>query len=76
MESTITFKRDNKNVKKSLHPEIGVFLIYASRQFKISPMQFQRYYTKLYLKILVDILLQNLKQRKLNRFVMIHNRFG
>ena len=38
MESTITFKRDNKNVKKSLHPEIGVFLIYASRQFKISPM--------------------------------------
>ena len=46
MESTITFKRDNKNVKKSLHPKNGVFLIYASRQFKISPMQFQRYHTK------------------------------
>ena len=46
MESTITFKRDNKNVKKSLHPKNGMFLIYASRQFKISPMQFERYHTK------------------------------
>ena len=44
MESTITFKRDSKNVKKIL--ENGVFLIYAPRQLKISPNEFGIYDTE------------------------------
>ena len=46
MESTITFKIESKNVKKPLHLKNGVFLIYAPRQLKISPMQFERYDTE------------------------------
>ena len=37
------FIRDSKNVKKPLHLKNGVFLIYAPRQLKFSPMQFERY---------------------------------
>ena len=43
MESTVTFRRDSKIVKKPLHLKNGVFLIYAPRQLKLSPTQFERY---------------------------------
>ena len=46
MESTITFKIESKNVKKPLHLKNCLFLIYAPRQLKISPMQFERYDTE------------------------------
>ena len=47
MKLTVTFKRDSKNVKKTMHLKNGAFLIYAPRQLKISPMQFERYDTEI-----------------------------
>ena len=47
MKSAVTFKKDRKNVKKPMHLKNGVFLIYAPRQLKISPIQFERYDTKI-----------------------------
>ena len=67
MKSIIIFKRDNKNFKKPLHLTNGVFLFYALRNLKIPSMQFERFDTKVTIyfpKILVDILLQNLKRTK------------
>ena len=79
MESTITFKRDSKNVKKKLHLENGVFLIYAPRQLKISPNEFGIYDTEVTVilpKKSCRYFISRLKQMKLNRFVAIHTRFG
>ena len=39
-------KRQQKCKKKTLHLKNGMFLIYAPRQLKISPMQFERYDTE------------------------------
>ena len=47
MKSTVTFKRDSKNVKKPMHLKNGVFLIYAPRQLETFPMQFERYDTEI-----------------------------
>ena len=79
MKSTITFRRDSKNVKNRAYLKNGVFSIYAPKQLKISLMQLKDTTQKLpllYRKILVDFSLQNLKQMKLNKFVAIHNGFG
>lgn len=46
MESTVTFKKDSENAKKLLHLKNCGFLIYAPRQLKIPPMQFERYNTE------------------------------
>ena len=45
MKSTITFRRDRKNVKKMIHLKNGVFLIYAPRQLQTCPIQYKRYGT-------------------------------
>ena len=42
MKSAVTFKIDSKNVKKPMRLKNGMFLIYAPRQLKISPVQFER----------------------------------
>ena len=47
MKSTITFRRDSKNVKNRAYLKNGVFSIYAPKQLKISPMQFERYDTEI-----------------------------
>ena len=45
MKLTVTFRRNSKNVKKLIHLKNGVFLIYASKQLKIYPIQFERFDT-------------------------------
>ena len=42
MKSTITFRRDRKIAKKMMHLKNGVFLIYANRQLKTCPIQYER----------------------------------
>ena len=79
MKPTVTFRRNSKNVKKLIHLRNGVFFIYAFKQLKIYPIQFERFDTGITVNLpknFVDILPQNLKQTKLNKFVAIHNEFG
>ena len=47
MKSTITFRRDSKNVKNGAYLKNGVLSIYVPKQLKISPMQFERYDTEI-----------------------------
>ena len=42
MKPTLTFTRDAKNVKKPIYLKNCIFLIYAPKKIKISPMQFER----------------------------------
>ena len=41
MKSKTIFKKDNKNVKKPKHLKILVFLLYAPKNIKIGPMQYE-----------------------------------
>ena len=75
MKPTVTFRRDRKNLKKSIHLKNGVFLIYASKHLKLYPMQFERFDTKITV-ILPKNYCVSLKQTKLNKFVAIQNEFG
>ena len=47
MKPTVIFRKDTKNVKKTAYLKNGVFLIYAPRKIKISPMQFEKYDTEI-----------------------------
>ena len=38
MKPTVIFRKDTNNVKKTAYLKNGVFLIYASRKIKVSPI--------------------------------------
>ena len=42
MKESIVFRRDSKNVMKPLHLKKYVFLLYALRNIKISPIRYKR----------------------------------
>ena len=62
-----------------MHLKNGVFLIYAPRELKISPMQFEKYNTEITITLPNNshgYLIQNLNLMKLNKFAVMLNGFG
>ena len=42
MDEKIIFKKDSKDIKKPYHLKNNVFLLYAPRNIKVEPTEFQR----------------------------------
>ena len=80
MKPAITFRRDTKNVKThTVHLKNGVFLVLLLENLKFLRSSLKDTTQKLrlfYQKVMMDTLLQNLKQMKLRQLALIHNEFG